>query len=78
MQALSEEDRRLWMEAMDGREPVSSSFGRKAEEMVASSGEPPGQIAPCGAAATQRLPAGAGAPASCQENPFNPLVKYLR
>jgi len=22
MQALSEEDRRLWMEAMDGREPV--------------------------------------------------------
>lgn len=23
MQALSEEDRRLWMEAMDGREPVS-------------------------------------------------------
>lgn len=22
MQAISEEDRRLWMEAMDGREPV--------------------------------------------------------
>ncbi|NXT67723.1 RHG26 protein, partial [Chaetops frenatus] len=29
MQALSEEDRRLWMEAMDGREPVSSNFGQK-------------------------------------------------
>uniref|UniRef100_A0A669EJR2 Rho GTPase-activating protein 26 n=1 Tax=Oreochromis niloticus TaxID=8128 RepID=A0A669EJR2_ORENI len=26
MQALSEEDRRLWMEAMDGREPVGYSF----------------------------------------------------
>uniref|UniRef100_A0A4W6ETI2 Rho GTPase-activating protein 26 n=1 Tax=Lates calcarifer TaxID=8187 RepID=A0A4W6ETI2_LATCA len=26
MQALSEEDRRLWMEAMDGREPVGSHF----------------------------------------------------
>lgn len=26
MQALSEEDRRLWMEAMDGREPVCRSF----------------------------------------------------
>ncbi|PNI71737.1 ARHGAP26 isoform 6, partial [Pan troglodytes] len=25
MQALSEEDRRLWMEAMDGREPVYNS-----------------------------------------------------
>lgn len=30
MQALSEEDRRLWMEAMDGREPVSRSTGAKA------------------------------------------------
>lgn len=29
MQALSEEDRRLWMEAMDGREPVSRSFGQE-------------------------------------------------
>lgn len=27
MQALSEEDRRLWMEAMDGREPVSNRSG---------------------------------------------------
>lgn len=27
MQALSEEDRRLWMEAMDGREPVSRRPG---------------------------------------------------
>lgn len=26
MQALSEEDRRLWMEAMDGREPVGYKF----------------------------------------------------
>uniref|UniRef100_A0A8C9L512 Rho GTPase-activating protein 26 n=1 Tax=Serinus canaria TaxID=9135 RepID=A0A8C9L512_SERCA len=35
MQALSEEDRRLWMEAMDGREPVSSNFGHQAEEITA-------------------------------------------
>uniref|UniRef100_A0A8I6GMS4 Rho GTPase-activating protein 26 n=1 Tax=Rattus norvegicus TaxID=10116 RepID=A0A8I6GMS4_RAT len=28
MQALSEEDRRLWMEAMDGREPVSNNSGK--------------------------------------------------
>lgn len=28
MQALSEEDRRLWMEAMDGREPVSDDSGQ--------------------------------------------------
>lgn len=25
-QALSEEDRRLWMDAMDGKEPVSLNF----------------------------------------------------
>lgn len=29
MQALSEEDRRLWMEAMDGREPVSRNIAKK-------------------------------------------------
>lgn len=29
MQALSEEDRRLWMEAMDGREPVLYPRDRK-------------------------------------------------
>lgn len=32
MQALSEEDRRLWMEAMDGREPVSANISEKALE----------------------------------------------
>lgn len=32
MQALSEEDRRLWMEAMDGREPVSTNIREKALE----------------------------------------------
>lgn len=40
MQAMSEEDRRLWMEAMDGREPVSSNFGKyskvKAAELFLS------------------------------------------
>ncbi|NWS58370.1 RHG26 protein, partial [Chunga burmeisteri] len=30
MQALSEEDRRLWMEAMDGREPVSRNISKKS------------------------------------------------
>ena len=29
LQALSEEDRKLWMDAMDGKEPVSvASFGK--------------------------------------------------
>lgn len=32
MQALSEEDRRLWMEAMDGREPVSRNVGAEVLE----------------------------------------------
>lgn len=31
MQALSEEDRRLWMEAMDGREPVSRNINQKKQ-----------------------------------------------
>uniref|UniRef100_A0A8D2NAB1 Rho GTPase-activating protein 26 n=1 Tax=Zonotrichia albicollis TaxID=44394 RepID=A0A8D2NAB1_ZONAL len=33
MQALSEEDRRLWMEAMDGREPVSSDLGAQTAQL---------------------------------------------
>lgn len=38
MQALSEEDRRLWMEAMDGREPVSRNIGAEVlEESTESS-----------------------------------------
>lgn len=36
MQALSEEDRRLWMEAMDGREPVSTIQGSRAGVKVLS------------------------------------------
>lgn len=36
MQALSEEDRRLWMEAMDGREPVSAILGSRARIKVLS------------------------------------------
>lgn len=36
MQALSEEDRRLWMEAMDGREPVSTIQGSRAGIKVLS------------------------------------------
>ncbi|XP_077793393.1 rho GTPase-activating protein 26 isoform X9 [Macaca mulatta] len=35
MQALSEEDRRLWMEAMDGREPVSNSSGKYSKNEAA-------------------------------------------
>lgn len=42
MQALSEEDRRLWMEAMDGREPVSSNFGPKRRGNGASVSREPG------------------------------------
>lgn len=37
MQALSEEDRRLWMEAMDGREPVSKNISEKALEKIVES-----------------------------------------
>lgn len=37
MQALSEEDRRLWMEAMDGREPVSRNISEKALEKIVES-----------------------------------------
>uniref|UniRef100_A0A8C3RG44 Rho GTPase-activating protein 26 n=1 Tax=Cyanoderma ruficeps TaxID=181631 RepID=A0A8C3RG44_9PASS len=33
MQALSEEDRRLWMEAMDGREPVSTNFAAQPRSL---------------------------------------------
>uniref|UniRef100_A0A5F8A2X0 Rho GTPase-activating protein 26 n=1 Tax=Macaca mulatta TaxID=9544 RepID=A0A5F8A2X0_MACMU len=35
MQALSEEDRRLWMEAMDGREPVSNNSGKYSKNEAA-------------------------------------------
>lgn len=37
MQALSEEDRRLWMEAMDGREPVSRNISEKVLEKIVES-----------------------------------------
>lgn len=37
MQALSEEDRRLWMEAMDGREPVSRNISKKELEKIVES-----------------------------------------
>ena len=42
MQALSEEDRRLWMEAMDGREPVSRNISEKALEKIVESFSWPG------------------------------------
>lgn len=32
MQAISEEDRRLWMEAMDGREPVGCHIYKKKKK----------------------------------------------
>lgn len=74
MQALSEEERRLWMEAMDGREPVSST-GDENQQGLWGALSSPGQAVPC--QPEQELhPWGS----SCllPRESFNPSVKYLR
>lgn len=63
MQALSEEDRRLWMEAMDGREPVSRNTNKK-KSVGENCGElfvAWGTLFAAEQAVPQRLPAGARA-----------------
>lgn len=70
MQALSEEERRLWMEAMDGREPVSST-GDENQQGLWGALSSPGQAVPC--QPEQSCIRGA-APASCQENPLIPRL----
>lgn len=73
MQALSEEDRRLWMEAMDGREPVSSDPGAQS-----NAGDPSGARGRALLPAQPASQAGScdrgAASASCQENPLIPWL----
>lgn len=62
MQALSEEDRRLWMEAMDGREPVRRNISEKVlEKIVERFFVAWGRLFAAKQPVTQRLPAGARA-----------------